>query len=149
MKRFHFRLERLRNLREAERRQEVVALAHEQQLVDARRTELEMARRELIRLQDRVQSNRETSSESLMTGQYALEAAESHIGTCSKELRKAQEALEIVRERLIERSQAVDILDRLRNKRLQEHEYTEGRADQNRIDAIALQQYALDSRTGS
>ena len=151
MKRFHFRLDRLRNLREAERRQEVVALAREQQAVDTRRSELEASHHEYARLQRRHQDlmSRTTSAELLMTGQHAQDAAVGRIAVHSEALRKAEEEFEVVRNRLIARSRAVDILDRLRLKRLQEHEYTEGRADQNRLDAIALQQYALDSTTRS
>ena len=147
MRRFRFRLDRVLHLREAERSQEVVALAHEQQLVNARRSELEASRQEYVRLQHQYRDlmNRATSSEILMTSQHASEASQGRIATCVEALRKAEAAFEVVRERLIERSKAVDILDRLRLRRLQEHEYTEGRADQNRIDAIAVQQYALES----
>jgi flagellar export protein FliJ len=147
MKRFRFRLDRLLHLREAERRQEEVALAREQQLVNAREEELAASHREFGRSQGahRDLMNSATSSELLMTGQFALDAAEGRIAACGEALRLAQEAFEVVRERLIERSQAVDILDRLRRKRRQEHDLVEGRADQNRIDAMAVQQYAINS----
>ncbi|GIV55061.1 MAG: hypothetical protein KatS3mg039_1579 [Candidatus Kapaibacterium sp.] len=43
-------------------------------------------------------------------------------------------------ERLVERMQACDVLERLRERRLQEHAYTERRDEQNQLDDIATRQ---------
>jgi flagellar export protein FliJ len=151
MRRFHFRLERLLHLRESERQQQVVNLAElRRQLRDCER-KLENARAEFEELQNSYRSAQaqKTSPEMLMTVQYALAVAQHSIDERAEAVHRAQDEVEAAREQLVAKSREVDIVQRLRRNQWEEFSISEGRREQGRIDATAVQQFALKSSTCS
>ncbi|HUU46576.1 MAG TPA: flagellar export protein FliJ [Acidobacteriota bacterium] len=147
MKQFHFRLERLLRLKESERRQRVTALAEKRRCLDECEEALVAAQRAFDTLRESYisEAGRPTSPAILMMAQYAMTAAQRRITERAEAVGTATGEVEQARDHLIEKSREVDILERLRRKQWEEHTRDENRRDQNQIDAIAVQQYALRS----
>lgn len=148
MRKFRFRLDRLLHLKESEREQRITALATAQQGLDDCQAFLLMAREAYSDTQDAYGdlAAGSTTPEILMTAQNSLAVCRDRIVARKADMEAAAVSAESARARLREKSREMEILVRLREKKLSEHRREESREDQKRLDATAVQQYALRAR---
>ena len=148
MKRFHFRLDRLLHLKESEREQRIAALAAAQGRLADCEALLQATRGTYAHLQNEyaVLATGSTTPERLMTAQNAMAACRDRIVARGADVKTAAAAAETARAELREKSREMEILVRLREKKLSEHRLEESREDQKRLDAMAVQQYVLRAR---
>lgn len=148
MKRFHFRLDRLLSLKESEREQRIAALAAAQQRLDDCENLLRAARETYSQLQDAygALASGSTTPEKLMTAQNSMAVCRDRIAARRADMETASAVVESARAGLREKSREMEILVRLREKKLSEYRRDESREDQKRLDATAVQQFALRAR---
>lgn len=84
-----------------------------------------------------------------MTAQNAMALCRNRIIAREADVKTAAAAAESARAELREKSREMEILVRLREKKLSEHRREESRQDQKLLDAMAVEQYALRARESS
>lgn len=148
MKPFRFRLQRLLRLMQGQKQQLVVALARAQtQADDARRAHI-AAQTLAFSVADaylRLREKPATASD-WETARDALNAARGRVDQHAVTVRKADALVEEARERLVDHSRQVEVYERLRLRRLREHEIDSRRTDQKGLDAVAIDQHAQTQR---
>lgn len=151
MKRFRFRLDRLLHLKESEREQRIAALVAAQGRLADCEAVLLATRETYSRLQDEygVLAAGSTTPERVMTAQNAMALCRERIAARGVDVKTAAAEADSARAELREKSREMEILVRLREKKLSEHRREESREDQKRLDAMAVQQFALRARQPS
>ena len=143
MKAFQFRLEKVRKVRETQRRQS------QAQFMDERRRLAEEVGRLTTRRHERQRAEQMYSGSAkgttragrLLAARYYLSAAEVEVLRQRKNVFTAEERAEVARLDLVEKTKDKKVLDRLRERRLTEYHITAQREKQKQIDDTARQNY--------
>jgi flagellar export protein FliJ len=137
MKRFTFRLESLRALREQAEEQAKLRLAHELAAEAAERERLVAAASRLS--QARAQAGDEaTSGEELAARQAFVERCERDVTSVAASLTLRRQAVQAAREALADAAHEREALERLRERKLAGHALEERRAEAVTLDEIGL-----------
>jgi flagellar FliJ protein len=140
MARFRFRLQTLRRIREmsrdelrvrlAEAFQAEQILAEQRAAVDAEAAALAAQRRQMM-LDGALDVNRLLESQ-----RYQL-LLEAQSGTLAEQAAKLADEVELRRQAVVEADRQVRVLDKLRERRLRQHEQAQQAAEAKRMDEIA------------
>jgi flagellar export protein FliJ len=146
MKLFRFRLARLMHLKQAEKQQRAVELAHEQSLMRQCEAQLEASRQECAEVAESYAalSTRPSEARQWDGALLALGAAKQGVLRRTDLLRRASERVEQARERLVKKSREAETLERLRQRRWQEYSLENLRNEQKENDAKAVTQFLRD-----
>src|SRR3990172_2089647 len=123
MKPFRFRLARLMHLKQAEKKQRAVELAHEQGLMRECEAQLDDSRQECAVVAESYAALSERPSEARQWdgALLALGAAKREVLRRIDLVRRASERVEQARERLVQKSREAETLERLRQRRWREY----------------------------
>jgi len=143
MKAFQFRLEKVRQIRETQRREsqarfmdERRRLAQEVQRLTARQSERQRAERMYSGF-----ARGATRVTKLLAARYYLSVAELEVLKQRKSVLTAEERAEVARLELVDKTKDKKVLDRLREHRLAEYHVHAQREKQKQIDDTARQNY--------
>jgi flagellar export protein FliJ len=144
MKPFRFRLDRLRRLKEAEQRQQVLEMATARRQLEQRELEFNDAVARMDETTERyakLGSGASNVSDWLRT-ESALKRQKALAFRAAEAAHKAAVGVEEVRERLIAKSREVEVYARLRRRKREQHDLEMRRAEQKDNDARALERHA-------
>jgi flagellar export protein FliJ len=146
MKLFRFRLARLMHLKQAEKKQRAIELAHEQSLMRQCEAQLEDSRQEWAEV---AESYAALSARPSVARQWdgallALGAAKQEVLRRTDLVRRASERVEQARERLVKKSREAETLERLRQRRWREYSLENLRDEQKENDAKAVTRFLRD-----
>lgn len=148
MRAFHFRLERLLHLREAEKQQCALELAACRRRFDEEQQRL----RDMLREREQVttayrQLGRQSSPAwSWSSTRDALRAAEIRVANQAKVTKQVLDEVDTAREHLMRKSAEVERYVRLREKQRQDHELAARRAEQKIHDDTAVDRHLRHQR---
>jgi flagellar FliJ protein len=152
MARFHFRLDAILRLRQEERdrrRQELAAALAAEQLLATELTRLQAERLQLQHYMTQAAAPGQVPVENLLDArryELVLAGQERHLEEQRKKL-----AAEIDRRRqaLLQADAAVKVLEKLRERRLRQHEQEESRRLARQTDELVAMRASLPSKEGS
>ena len=149
MKAFRFRLEKVRRIRETQRRQSQAQFMETQRLLAAQIRQLAKVQRERQRAECMYSASAhgETRAGNILGARYYLAATEGRVAAQKENVATAEQKVEESRVDLIEKTKDKKILDRLRERCLAEHTINAQREKQKQIDETARQNYFRRQRT--
>ena len=146
MKPFRFRLGRLLQIKQAEKKQRAAELARERHELFQKEAALADSQQERAQVQRSYAAltTRPARACEWDGAILALEASELEISRRLEIVRRAAEQVEQARERLIQKAREAETLDRLRQRQWREHTLENLRSEQKENDARAVTQYTRD-----
>ncbi|GAB4317244.1 MAG: hypothetical protein Kow0074_05730 [Candidatus Zixiibacteriota bacterium] len=149
MRAFRFRLERLLNLREAEKQQCALELAECRRRFDQEQEQLreQLRERERVTMLYRLLGRQSVSAWSWTSTRDALRAAEIRVAEQAKVTKQALDEVDRARDRLMEKAGEVERYVRLREKQRQEHAIAVLRAEQKVHDDTAVDRHLRQQKS--
>jgi len=144
MKPFRFRLSRFLRLHEAEQRQLAIALAQENNALDAEQQALDQR---IVQQKDIESSyaglaGRQVSAADWVVADNALSGAKTQVRRQHQSVKKAEKRVDQAREVLAHKSSEVETLKRLRERKRKEYDIEYRRDEQKQIDEKAVERFA-------
>jgi len=149
MKRFRFRLERVLRLRRAEHRQKTAQLAETMRSRNDKQRDLDVALDTHLDMQRsyRQSATERTTAMTLAGARHAVTATRRSIHERVRHLRDAETVVEKARQSLLATLRELETLQRLRQKRRDEHLHGENRLEQAQFDELAGQRHRRQNLT--
>ena len=143
MKVFRFRLEKVRQIRETQRRQSQARFLETRRRLAAQIKRLADVRQEKERAEHLYSKSArgEIRVDDLLAARHYLSTTEGDVATQKENVTAAEEKVEESRRDLLEKAKDKKIMDRLRERRAAEHAIYAQREKQKQIDETARQNY--------
>lgn len=151
MKPFRFRLSRFLRLHEAEQRQLAIALARENNALDAEQQLLSQRCDQQSQIERSYAglAERQVSAADWAVADNALNGAKSRVRKQRQSVQKAEKRVDQARDVLARKSSEVETLRRLRERKRREYDVQYRRDEQKQIDEKAVERFAQSHQTGT
>jgi flagellar FliJ protein len=148
MSRFRFRLDTLRRIREMHRDELRVRLAEAfqaEQILAAQQADLAAEVADLVATRRRLAAEGSLDVSRLVESQRYHLLLEAQARTLAEQARRLAEEVEIRRQAMVEADRQVRVLEKLRERRRQQHLQAEQAADAKRLDEVATSRWEAKS----